>query len=212
MGLTGLAGALLRLDTNRIAKGFKARWMDKIFPQDHDFRDDVGRFNRLYLVRDPWSLDRQSEKFRFEVTNRVIAENFDRPSSLLEVGCGEGLQSNELRHVCDRLYGIDVSGRAIKRAKRRCPQATFAVGDMYTLPQSIPLKRFDLVTAFEVLYYMADVAGALSRLSELGGACAVSYYDGEREMLDAHVRKISGVQVENISYEDTSWTLAWWRQ
>ena len=186
--------------------------MERAFAYEADPGDEAARFNRLYLVRDPWSLGRQSEKFRFGVTNRVIVENFGRPANLLEIGCGEGLQSIELRHVCDRLYGIDVSGRAVKRAKRWCPQATFAVGDMYSLPQSIPLKRFDLVTACEVLYYMADVAGALSRLSELGRACVVSYYDGGREMLDAHVRKISGVQVENISYEDTSWTLAWWRQ
>lgn len=113
--------------------------------------------------------------------------------------------------MCDRLHGIDVSSRAIGRAKRGCPQATFAVGSMLSLPQPTPRTRFDLVTACEVLYYIADVAGALTRMSELGRGCLVSYYQGPRAELDKHVKEIPGVQSEIVSYEDVSWTVAWWR-
>jgi 2-polyprenyl-3-methyl-5-hydroxy-6-metoxy-1,4-benzoquinol methylase len=211
MDIAKVGTALLRLDTDRIARALKTRWMEKTFPYGADYRDEVARFNRLYLVRDPWSLSSESERSRFRQTNRLILENFNHPHSLLEIGCGEGLQSSALQQVCDRLYGIDVSGRAVRRAKRRCPQATFGVGDMYRLPQATPAPRFDLVTACEVLYYVADVARALRRLSELGLACLVSYYDGAREILDKHVGEMPGVQFAVVSYHDASWTVAWWR-
>jgi SAM-dependent methyltransferase len=211
MDLVKAGTALLRLDTARIGSALKERWRGKTFPYGMDFRDEVARFNRLYLVRDPWSLNCERERFRFKETNRLILENFGRARSLLEVGCGEGLQSSELQQVCDRLYGIDVSGRAVRRAKRRCPQATFAVADMHGLPLPSLLTRFDVVTACEVLYYMADVAGALKRISELGRECLISYCHDVREEMDKHVREMPCVRFETVSYEEDSWTLAWWR-
>ena len=59
------------------------------------------------------------------VTNREI----------LEIGCGEGHQSGRLLEICDSLYGIDVSHRAITRAQARCSGAKFGVGDsVWDLP------------------------------------------------------------------------------
>jgi 2-polyprenyl-3-methyl-5-hydroxy-6-metoxy-1,4-benzoquinol methylase len=211
MDVLEAAATLLRLDAARVARGLKSRWMDKTFPHGMDYRDEIAGFDRLYLVRDPWSLNSESEKFRFRQTNKVIEENFGYLHSLLEIGCGEGLQSSELQQVSECLYGIDVSKRAIRRAKRRCPEATFAVGDMYDLPQSVPKTQFDLVTACEVLYYMTDVSRALRRLSELARICLISYYDGACEVLDKRVGEMPGVKFTSVSWHDTSWTLAWWR-
>jgi 2-polyprenyl-3-methyl-5-hydroxy-6-metoxy-1,4-benzoquinol methylase len=211
MNLIKAGTALLRLDIATISSALKARWKARTFPQGMDYRDERARFNRLYLLRDPWSLNSEREKFRFEETNRLILKNFGRARNLLEVGCGEGFQSTKLQQLSESLYGIDVSVRAIRRAKRRCPDATFAVTDMYSLPRSMQSIRFDLVTACEVLYYMADVAGALKRISELGRACLISYCHDAREGLDKHVREIPGVQFETASYEGVSGTFAWWR-
>jgi len=212
MDLAKVCSALLRLDTDRIVRALKGKWMESTFPFGADYRDETLRFNRLYLVRDPWSLNcSESERFRFMRTNGLIMGNFGHVHSLLEIGCGEGIQSSHLQIVCDRLHGVDVSDRAVKRARRRCQLGLFGPGDMYSLPESMPSPPFDLVTACEVLYYMADVPRALRRLSALGRVCLISYYDGAREVLDKHVKEIPGVQFETASYQDTSWTLAWWR-
>jgi 2-polyprenyl-3-methyl-5-hydroxy-6-metoxy-1,4-benzoquinol methylase len=211
MHIAKVGAALLRVDARRIARDLKKRWMREIFSYGMHQRDEVARFNRLYLIRDPWAMNCERERIRFRETNRLITENFGRPHSLLEIGCGEGLQSSELQQICDTLYGVDVSVRAVRRAKRRCPQATFAVSDMYRLTQFMPLARFDLVTACEVLYYMTDVPGALRRLSELGQACLISYYDGAREEMDKHVAEIPGVKFESIPADDGVFTVAWWR-
>ncbi len=211
MDLVKAGIALLRLDTTRVGMRLKAKWIATTFPYGMDYRDEVERFDRLYLLPDPWSLDCERERFRFEETNRLILDNLGHSGSLLEIGCGEGLQSSELLKVCNHLHGIDISRRATLRARRRCPQATFAVTDLYGLSLPTPATRFDLVTACEVLYYMADVTGALKRLSELGRACLISYCDNVRQTMDVHVKVIPGVRFETISYEDLSWTLAWWR-
>jgi|ERR1700730_2676027 len=211
MDLAKAGSALLRLDIARIARVLKGRWIERTFPYGADYRDEVDRFNRLYLVRDPWSLGSEIERFRFRKTNRLILENFGRPDSLLEIGCGEGIQSSELQQACDRLFGVDVSRRAVRRATRRCPQGTFGVGDIYRLPQDFPATRFELVTACEVLYYMMDIPRALKRLSELGRGCLVSYYDGASEVLDEHVGSIPGVRFGSVSYRGAAWRVAWWR-
>jgi 2-polyprenyl-3-methyl-5-hydroxy-6-metoxy-1,4-benzoquinol methylase len=211
MDLAKAAIALLRLDTAWLGMHLKARWMARTFPNGMDYRDEIVRFNRLYLVRDPWSLDCEGERFRFREINRLIVENFGHSPCIFEIGCGEGLQSSELQKVCDDLYGIDVSSRAVRRAKRRCPRATFSVADMYGFPQSMTSTRFDLVTACEVLYFMTNVSDALKRISELGQACVISYCHSVRERMDTHVKEIPNVRLKTISYESDTWTLAWWR-
>ncbi len=212
MDIAKAGTALLHLDTagvGWVGRALKRRWMRNTFPHGNHYQDEIARFNRLYLVPDPWTMNCERERFRYRETNRLILENFGHSHTLLEIGCGEGLQSSQLQEVCDHLHSIDVSTRAVRRAKRRCPLATFTAGDMYSLPQ--PSTRFDLVVACEVLFYISDVAGALNRMSQLGRACLVSYYHAPRAGLDKHVRQIPGVQFEFVSCEDVSWTFAWWR-
>jgi SAM-dependent methyltransferase len=209
--LANIAAALLRWETDKLAKGLKRRWLEWTLSQEAHYSGGGDRFDRLYLVRDPWSLDRKIERLRFRETNNIISKHFGRCPSLLEVGCGEGLQSHELQKICDRLHGIDVSARAVRRARSRCPQGIFTVSDIYALPHSMQTNRFDLVTACEVLYYMSDVPRALRRVSELGRACLVSYYNGARDILDKNIREIPGVQCDVISEQEFSWTVAWWQ-
>src|SRR5215211_9205672 len=87
------------------------------------------RLDCVYSVTDPWDLGSEREAYRFSETNRIILEQFGHVHSLLEVGCGEGHQSVELARVCDRLHGIDVSGRAIHRARKKL-DAEFEASDL----------------------------------------------------------------------------------
>ena len=109
----------------------------------------------------------ERERFRFRETNRVIWENFGHPHKLLELGCGEGFQSDQLQQVCDHLYGIDVSRRAVRRARRRCPQATFAIDDIYGMRRPTSLAPFDLVTACEIFITVRTSAGPYSAFPNL---------------------------------------------
>jgi Nodulation protein S (NodS) len=196
--------------TRRIGPALKRQWT-RIPLHGVHFSDRHDRLELLYRVPDPWQMESEKQSFRFHETNRLIEEHFGRVATLLEVGSGEGHQSAHLLRVCDRLFGIDVSRRAVVRARRRCPDAVFAAADVGDVEQVLPTMRFDLVVACEVLYYMSDVAGTLKRLSELGRACLVSYYDDPADRLDPHVLGIPGVESELIRHGESTWRVAWWR-
>ena len=172
------------------------------------YSDRHRRLDALYRMPDPWEMETERERFRFQETNRLIYRNIGRPVRLLEVGCGEGHQSQELLKTCDRLVGIDVSRRAVQRSAERCPHATFRVGDVLSCN---PLERFDLVVACEVLYYMQDVASAIERISDLGQWCLVTYFDVHADRLDPYLEGIPEVKSDRFHYGDTGWKAFWWR-
>jgi SAM-dependent methyltransferase len=182
----------------------------RFFLHDVHFADRYDRLDALYRIRDPWELETEPQRYRFRETNRLISERFGRVESLLEVGCGEGHQSQHLLEVCEHLVGVDVSGRAVERARARCPRATFLEGDVFTAALGAG-ARFDLVVACEVLYYVKDVAAELKRLGELGRTCLVTYYARPAQTLDPYVLAIPGVDSETVRYGSSSWTVACWR-
>lgn len=194
---------------DRVRTTIRNQWARVVLHGLH-FADKHSRLDTLYRIRDPWQMESDAQRFRFAETNALIERHFGRVTNLLEIGCGEGHQSQELLAVCDQLVGIDVSARAVERARSRCPEGTFDVGDIFT---SGPLEGrcFDLVVACEVLYYMKDVPAVLARMGKLGGACLVTYYRRPADELDPHVLSIPGVESTTVRYGDSSWTVAWWR-
>jgi predicted TPR repeat methyltransferase len=175
------------------------------------YSDRHRQLDVLYRVRDPWGLDCDRERLRFEATNAIIQREFGHVGSLLELGCGEGLQSAVLAEMCDELHGIDVSAVAVGRARERCPDAAFDVGDVTEIDQVGGRGHFDLVVGCEMLYYVKDVPKMVDRMSTLGDACLVTYYVSQRERLDAEIALRAGNQTERIRHGETEWIAAWWR-
>ncbi|MFH1723775.1 MAG: SAM-dependent methyltransferase [Elusimicrobiota bacterium] len=175
------------------------------------YSDDYARLDSAYRVPDPWRLGSEAERYRFEQTNRIIVREFGRVGSLLEVGCGEGHQTRRLREVCERVHGIDVSPRAIERARAGCPGAAFSTCDLFSPDLAAGGRRFDLVVACEVLYYMRDVPAAVRRMGELGKGCLVTYFDGEMAALDARLPALNGAGSAVFGSGGTEWKAVWWR-
>jgi SAM-dependent methyltransferase len=169
--------------------------------------EDPRRYNRFYLLRNPWSLDTGAEEIRFRETTRVIREVFGEVATLLEVGCGEGHQSLHLRGACRELVGIDLSRRAVRRARRRCPGARFLVSDLAAMADRH--ETYDLVVACEVLYYMSDPAGALRRAATFANGVLVSYFGDEIPHLDPIVLPILPRSTEITTPDGHRWRLAW---
>ncbi len=188
---------------------FRSLWT-RLILRDIHYRDRHSRFDQLYRIEDPWHMNTDSEKFRFEETNRLIRTHFPKLDSMLEIGCGEGHQTARLAEVCSKLYSIDISGRAVERARQRCPQVEFGVGDVFSAPMLASLPRVDLVVACEVLYYMSDVPAVLSRMEQLGRSCLVTYVNDERAGLSAPLAKIPNQQSTQFTHNQVLWHAVWW--
>lgn len=172
--------------------------------------DNHSRLDLAYLVPDPWRLDSEAEHARYRATSAAVERAFGRPRTILEVGCGEGVQSEYFAKQCDRLTGIDVSPRAIARAKKRLPDAELIAGDLLAQPWANEAGRFDVVVACEVIYYMSDVPRFLAAMNRLGRGCVVTYFAAAERKMGQYVRAIPGVTIERIAHGDAAWFVATW--
>ncbi|MFY9552487.1 MAG: class I SAM-dependent methyltransferase [Thermoanaerobaculia bacterium] len=159
----------------------------------HEASGGYDRFERLYARRpDPWGgavLERARRKY--EWLGGVLRAHAPY-ESILDVGCGEGLFSRQLRALSPRVVGVDVSLTAVRRARQLVPDATFVNASLEELELS---KAFDLVTAVEMLYYVRSPEEALEKLKGLGRNVFLSYTDRDCERLDSMVdRHLRGHQ------------------
>jgi SAM-dependent methyltransferase len=174
--------------------------------------DNYKDLNRLYAVPDPWAMVTGREQSRFQQTNAVLESLVGPVESILEIGSGEGHQSEHLSRLCQRLDGVDVSARAVARACERVPHCRFGVGDIANLPwTNAAEKRYDLVVACEMLYYVADVPKTIARMSDLGRACLVTFFCPAARILARHVEAIPGAQRGWMYHDPYAWLWAFWR-
>lgn len=173
--------------------------------------DNHARLDLAYRMEDPWNMDSALEQARFQATNDIIAQAFGHVGSLLELGCGEGHQTEHLARVSHEQYAIDISPQAIERARRRLPRAHFAATDVFHLPWDRESERFDLVTACEMLYYLSDPGATIARMRALGRNGLVTFFAPACGVLGPHLDSIPGLHKDWFHHGRTAWLVAWWR-
>jgi SAM-dependent methyltransferase len=119
-------------------------------------------FEALYeRADDPWSFATSAyEAEKYACSLSVLAPSYVRA---LEIGCSIGVFTERLAPFCRGLLAIDISRRALERARRRCahlPQVRF---ERANVPREFPAGPFDLITCCEVAYYWSDADLALAR-------------------------------------------------
>jgi trans-aconitate methyltransferase len=184
-------------------------WMKQALRGISD-NDAYDRLERAYRVTDPWNLDSPVEHARFAATNEILSRQFGKVRDLLEIGCGEGVQSAYLQQLTERLHGIDVSPTAVARARERLPNAHFHAGDLAQQPWNHDGTRFDLAVACEVLYYVRDVRGTLAQMNRLADKCFVSFFAPEAHKLSDLIQEMPDVQRSWHSHQGATWLMAWW--
>lgn len=76
------------------------------------------------------------------------------PDSILDLGCGDGRLTDELRRDGFPILGLDFSLSGIARAREQYPNTTFEIHDLGSpLPASF-LGAFDVVIAVEVIEHL----------------------------------------------------------
>lgn len=196
--------------TTLLGKARRRLWM-KYAMRGVSAADAHGRLDLAYAVDDPWNMQSERERARFEATNRIALEAFGPVHSLLEIGCGEGHQTEYLQRIARDVFALDVSTRAIERARQRVAGAQFHVGDVFDQPWGARRHRFDLVTACDVLYYMADPRAAIDRMRHLAPRGLVTFYAPTCANVVPHLTHVPGLRRDWISHGSTAWLVAWWR-
>jgi methyl halide transferase len=84
---------------------------------------DAAKWNERYQKNDtPWDMGRPSSELQ-----RVLAEIKLKPCRALEIGCGTGTNSVWLAQQGFDVTGLDLSERAIERARQRAKDAGVAI-------------------------------------------------------------------------------------
>ena len=86
--------------------------------------------------------------YQYHIIDKVMSLN---PTSVLEVGCGDGFFIGALGKKVAARVGADFSEKAIGFARAFHPDVRFHVGDAADIDQA-----FDVVTAIEVLEHIPD--------------------------------------------------------
>jgi SAM-dependent methyltransferase len=113
----------------------------------------------------------------------------------LDVGCGEGRVTRDLKELGHRVVGLDASETMVAAARDADPSGDYLVADAAALP--VPDGQADLVVAFMSLMDVDDMVAAvreLARVLEPGGILALavvhpinSAHDVDHEHPDDHL-------------------------
>lgn len=135
----------------------------------HDFWNNAACGENLYLQ----SIDRSgyesqaAERYRLEPQILPFAE-FDSTSGkkVLEIGVGLGADHQHFAASGAKLYGIDLTERAVEHTRRRIElfelTSHLAVGDAENLGFSD--ETFDVVYSWGVLHHSPDTAKAIEEV------------------------------------------------
>lgn len=110
------------------------------------------------------------------------------PSSVLDVGCGDGRFLGLIKDVTPRCVGVDVSEQAIAFARAFHRDVEFVVGDVNQLSEF-----FDLVCAIEVLEHIpepeaASFTRAVLERARPGGHVLISVPTTAKPLIHKHYR------------------------
>lgn len=114
--------------------------------------------------------------------------------SALDVGCGEGTLTRELRAVAGGVVGIDLDSRSIEMARAQPTEGVeYILGDVLEYP--FEPASFDWVVSVAALHHM-DTAAGLERMASLlrpGGTLVVVGLARSRRVADVALDVVGAV-------------------
>jgi SAM-dependent methyltransferase len=139
------------------------------FWSGHDPMPSVepGYFDRIYAQHDdPWNFETSDyEREKYDTT----LDSLPRPRyrKTLEIGCSIGVLTERLGERSGHLLALDVSERALTRARARTAHLPSIEYACMQVPGELPADEFDLIVISEVAYYWqrADLKRAADGLA-----------------------------------------------
>ncbi len=112
----------------------------------------------------------------YRVRRRVVRRALSRTglslegATVLDVGAGTGFYVREwLKLGAARVTGIDLSAAAVESLRTEFPSAEFARDDIADPSESWRSRRYDVVSAFDVLFHIVDDARFVRAIQNIAG-------------------------------------------
>ncbi|WP_437682824.1 methyltransferase domain-containing protein [Sorangium sp. So ce131] len=103
-------------------------------------------------------------KYVVEEVNRALVSAAGRPRTVLDVGCGIGLNGAALKRAGARVTGIEVAPASLARARSALDEVVAAdITSDAAVREALGDRRFDLILFADVLEHTADPLAALRR-------------------------------------------------
>lgn len=115
----------------------------------------------------------RGKKYHTHLSNHLM-KALPEGGNLLDIGCGTGLFVEKYIQRGGQGTGLDLSGKMVAKARRRCPDCEFIVGTGEKLP--FEDCSFNAVSSVLVFSYVRNPAAMLSevyRILEPGGSVAL---------------------------------------
>jgi glycosyltransferase involved in cell wall biosynthesis/peptidoglycan/xylan/chitin deacetylase (PgdA/CDA1 family)/SAM-dependent methyltransferase len=125
--------------------------------ETHDWWD------RFFALPDPWDYNSDYEVVKYEQTLDLLPEGV--VADALEIACAEGHFTARLARRVGRLTAVDISARALARAQARCSDQANVSFQRLDLNTDDISGLFDLIVCSEVLYFVRDLTGVVSRIA-----------------------------------------------
>ncbi len=152
--------------------------------QVHDFWNEAACGENLYLQTTDRTgyITQSAERYRLEPFIVPFADfEAAKGKRVLEIGVGLGADHQRFAEAGAKLYGIDLTKRAVDHTERRLAlfglSSKLAVGDAECL--HFPNEKFELVYSWGVLHHSPDTPKAIAevyRVLEPGGQAKVMIY------------------------------------
>lgn len=104
------------------------------------------------------------EKYLVEEVNRALVALMGRPRTVLDVGCGVGLNGAAIKRTGARVTGIEIVPRSIERAKKALDEVIPAdIESDASVAAALGGRRFDAIVFADVLEHTVDPRAVIER-------------------------------------------------
>jgi peptidoglycan/xylan/chitin deacetylase (PgdA/CDA1 family)/2-polyprenyl-3-methyl-5-hydroxy-6-metoxy-1,4-benzoquinol methylase len=110
----------------------------------------------IFTNEDPWNYQNAYEQTKYQHTLEMLPES--PIANATELGCAEGVFTEMLAPRVGSLLAIDVSDKALDRARVRCAGINNVKFEQHDIWNGIIGSDWDLIVCSEILYYCRDGA------------------------------------------------------
>ncbi len=111
-------------------------------------------WDSVFFKEDPWNYTSEYEQTKYNYTLEMLPEG--EINSALELGCAEGHFTEKFAQRVNKLLAVDISERALARARDRCAGFDNITFLQHNIEDGIPYGSFDLIVCAEILYYLRN--------------------------------------------------------